>query len=278
MQSLIKSVELDGGVKLPYIEQGLSTGVPVILLHGVADSHRSWDLVRRYLPADIRAFAISQRGHGDASKPRSAYDAIELAEDLREFMDAVGLETASIVGHSMGSFVAQRFAIDNPDRIDSLTLIGSFATCMDNQGVIEFTAKEISNLTDPISEEFVREFQTSTVSGNVDGEHFETAIRESLKVPSYVWKSACESMIAIDHTDELSRITTRTLLIWGDQDAYFDYTEQRRLLNGIKDAQLKTYTGVGHSPNWEYPERVAADVSSFIEKNVTKPKRESVAV
>lgn len=277
MQSSLKSVEVGGGVTLPYVEQGNLTGVPVIFLHGVSDSHQSWDLVRRYLPEELRAFAMTQRGHGDASKPRSTYDATELAEDIRQFMDAVGLESASFVGHSMGSFVAQRFAIDNPDKIDSLTLIGSFATCLDNQGVIEFTANEISNLIDPISEEFVREFQASTVSGNVDGEHFETAIGESLKVPSYVWKAACEGMIVRDHSDELPRIKAKTLLIWGDQDAYFDYTEQQRLLNGIQGAQLKIYTGIGHAPNWEDPERVAADVSAFVEKNTLKALRELVA-
>ncbi len=278
MQSFFKAVELEGGVTLPYVEQGETDGIPVIFLHGVTDSHHSWNLVRSYLPEAIRAFAITQRGHGEASKPRSVYDANEFAEDIRKFMDAVGLETASIVGHSLGSFVAQRFAIDNPDRVDSLTLIGSFATCMDNAGVIEFTAIDIDGLRDPVSLEFAAEFQSSTLTKAIDPDFFALVVDESTRVPAFVWKSVFENLLATDHTDELSFIEAKTLLIWGDQDAYFGHADQVRLLEGIRDVQLKVYPGIGHAPNWECPEEVAADVSAFVMKHSKRAVRDLVTV
>ena len=73
MTPAIKCVELPNRVKLPYVEQGDSSGVPVLLLHGVTDSWRSFERVLPHLPASIRAFALTQRGHGDADRPAAGY-------------------------------------------------------------------------------------------------------------------------------------------------------------------------------------------------------------
>jgi pimeloyl-ACP methyl ester carboxylesterase len=73
-------------------------------------------------------------------------------------------------------------------------------------------------------------------------------------------------MIDTDHTAELEKIMAETLLIWGDQDAYFDLEEQKKLLEGIERSTLNIYNGVGHTPQWEVPERLAADLMDFIER------------
>lgn len=66
----VKTIELPNRVKLQYVEQGDSSGVPVILLHGITDSWRSFEPVLPHLSASVRAFAVSQRGHGDSSARR----------------------------------------------------------------------------------------------------------------------------------------------------------------------------------------------------------------
>jgi pimeloyl-ACP methyl ester carboxylesterase len=66
MVSIMKSVELPNGVRLPYVEQGDPSGVPVLLLHGITDSWYSFEPVLPHLPESIHAFALTQRGHGDA--------------------------------------------------------------------------------------------------------------------------------------------------------------------------------------------------------------------
>ena len=263
MRTNTKIIELSNGIRLPYVEQGSQDGVPVIFLHGVTDSHRSFDLLLPLLPQSLRAFALTQRGHGDASKPKYGYLSHNMAEDLGLFMDEAGIDSAVIVGHSMGSFVAQRFAIDNPSRVRKLVLIGSFATCRGNTGVEEFFSQAVDTLTDPVSEEFVAEFQTSTISNGVSNEFLKTIIGESLKVPAHVWKAACRGMIDVDHTPELYKIDAETLLIWGERDAYFSRADQTQLLEEIRNSRLKIYPEIGHSPNWEAPERLAADIVSI---------------
>ena len=100
----IKSVELSSGVKLPYAEQGDQSGIPLLLLHGYADSWRSFELVLPFLPDSVHAIALTQRGHGDASRPLEGYRPRDHAADVARFMDALGLEAAVISGGSSGGF------------------------------------------------------------------------------------------------------------------------------------------------------------------------------
>jgi pimeloyl-ACP methyl ester carboxylesterase len=110
------SIELPGRVSLEYVEQGDRTGVPVLLLHGVTDSWRSFERVLPHLPASIRAFALSQRGHGNSSRPAAGYRTRDFGADVAAFADALGLGPVVVVGHSIGSTNAMRFAIDHCGR------------------------------------------------------------------------------------------------------------------------------------------------------------------
>lgn len=265
MSFIQKSVTTNSGLTFPYIEQGEAAGTPVIFLHGVTDSHRSWELAFPHLGPSIRAIALTQRGHGDASKPDAGYSSSDLAADVAEVMDALGIPSAFIVGHSMGSYAAQRFAMEYAERTAGIVLIGSFASCDENEGVKQFVAEAVDQLADPIPPAFVAEFQRSTTYKSVSKAFFDQAVAESLKAPAFVWKAACNAMIETVHRPMLSRIRAKTLLIWGDHDAYFSIDEQKRLLADIKGSRLTVYEGVGHAPNWEAPERTAKDIQAFVE-------------
>src|SRR5213083_2340671 len=108
MKAAVKSAQLSAELTLPYAEQGDPAGIPVVLLHGYSDSRHSYDLLLERLPDHVHAFAPTQRGHGDADRPAGGYDAATMTADVARFMDAVGLEKAIIVGHSGGSYTAQR--------------------------------------------------------------------------------------------------------------------------------------------------------------------------
>ncbi len=117
MTPIIKSVEPPHRVKLPYVEQGDPSGVPMILLHGYTDSWRSFEPVLPHLPESIHAFALTQRDNGDADRPATGYRTPDFAADVAAFTDALGLGPAVVVGSSMGSTNTQRFAIDYPERV-----------------------------------------------------------------------------------------------------------------------------------------------------------------
>jgi len=82
MTRAIQSVELPGGPRLQYVEQGDRSGVPMVLLHGYSDSWRSFELVLPHLPPEVRAFAVTLRGHGDAARPADGYRPRDFAADI----------------------------------------------------------------------------------------------------------------------------------------------------------------------------------------------------
>ena len=265
IEQTIKSVELPNQVKLPYVEQGDPSGVPLLLLHAVADSWRSFERVLPHLPKSIRAFALTQRGHGDASRPAAGYRSRDFAADLAAFMDALHLEAAVIAGGSSGGMVAQRFAIDYPERTLGLVLIGSPATLRGKPGVQELWDSTVSKLTDPVDPVFVREFAQSTLARPVPQAFLEMLVQESLKVPAFVWKATIEGLMQDDFSQEINQIKAPTLIVWGDQDAILPRSDQETLAAAIAGSRLVVYPGAGHVFYWEDPGRIACDLAAFIE-------------
>src|SRR5918997_6553781 len=145
-----KLIDLPNGIRLSYAEQGEPSGLPILLLHGVTDSWHSFAPLLSYLPPSLRAVAVSQRGHGDSQRPAAGYSPDAFAADLAVFMDAAGFDKAVIVGHSMGSSIAQYFALRYPERVLGLMLVGSFfAGSRASPGVVELWENTVSKLTDP---------------------------------------------------------------------------------------------------------------------------------
>ncbi|HEY7292439.1 MAG TPA: alpha/beta hydrolase [Vicinamibacterales bacterium] len=258
----VKSASLRNGLALEYVERGDRSGLPVVFLHGVTDSWRSFEGVLPHLPASVRAIAVSQRGHGDSSRPEHGYRYADFSEDLNLLLDALDIRAALIVGHSMGSYVAQRFAIDHPDRTLGLVLMGSFATMRGNSAAHDLW-NSISTMTDPIDRNFIREFQRSTVAQPVPPALLDIAVAESTKVPARVWKAAFNEIVAADFSSELRAIDAPTLIMWGDQDAICSRKDQDALLAAIPDSRLLIYRRAGHAFHWEDPAKFAADLLAF---------------
>jgi non-heme chloroperoxidase len=255
---------LSTGVRLHYAEQGAQSGEAIIFLHGYTDSWFSFRRVLPLLSPSYHAFALSERGHGDSDKPECCYTLDDFAADIDAFMDAVGIEEATIVGASGGSFMAQRVTLDYPHRISRLVLISSAATLLDNEAVMAL-GEEMLALEDPISPEFVREWQEVNVYRTVPDEFFDKMISESLKIPARVWRDYWEGVVlAPDHASRLHEIEAPTLIIWGDKDAVFSREDPERLAGAIPGATLKVYPETGHAVHWERPEWVVRDLEGFM--------------
>jgi len=251
------------GIRVPYIEHGDPDGVPVLFLHGVTDSWRSWEATLDHLPRGIRAIALSVRGHGDADKPGIDYDIAGMAQDAVAVLDAAGVDRAVIAGSSMGAWIAQRLALVHPERVRALVLEAAFTAAGDDPDLAAFV-EEVQALEDPLPEAVAREFQESTLAGPIDPELLDLYVAESLKVPAHVWRSAFRGFLDLDYNADLPRIGVPTLLLWGDQDAYTSRGDQDLLLAGIPQSRLIVYEGTGHAVHWEQTARVAADIATFV--------------
>ena len=253
---------LESAPRLHYVESGNPDGQPVVFLHGWPDSWFSFSRVLPLLPGSVRAIAVDQRGFGDSDRPESGYTIPELGADVVALLDALAIERAALVGHSFGSFVARRAAIAHPQRIAALVLIGTgFAA---SNRVTRDLQQALRELPDPIPVEFARDFQSSTAFRPLPSAFFDRIVAESLKLPPRLWRLAIDGLLEYDDTRELARIEAPTLLLWGDRDALFSRPEQDRFLEVLPAARLLLYEETGHCPNWEQPERVAADIANFI--------------
>jgi non-heme chloroperoxidase len=262
---LINSAALANGLKLPYVEKGERSGVPVVFLHAFPDSWRSFERVLPCLPQSIHAFALTQRGHGDADRPDSGYRVEDFTADLGAFLDAMGLDAAVIVASSSASLTAQRFAADHPTRTLGLVFIGAPRSLHDKPGVATFL-DEVRRLSDPIDPGFVREFVAATVSGPVPPPFLEMVIAENLKVPAAVWRATLEGLMEAIPATETATIKAPTLILWGDRDEFLPRSDQEALAAAIPGSRLVVYQGTGHVVHWEQPQRVAADVVALVER------------
>jgi non-heme chloroperoxidase len=259
------TARLGTGPRLHYAERGDKEGEAIVFLHAYADSWFSYGRMLPLLSHGYRALAPDQRGHGDSDKPECCYAADDFAADVDAFMDAVGIEEATLVGDSSGGLIAQRVALDYPHRVSRLVLLGSPTTLVTNETVME-AGEDMLALEDPIPPEFVRVFMESMIHHPVPEEFLERTVSESLKVPARVWRDYYEGVVLpTDDRPRLGEIGAPTLILWGERDAVLAREEQERRAAAIPNATLRVYPNTGHLVHWERPEWVVRDLEAFIE-------------
>jgi pimeloyl-ACP methyl ester carboxylesterase len=258
---LTRRVRLATGVTVPYFEQGDPQAAAVLLLHAWVESSACFDRLWQVVPPTFRVFAMDQRGHGDADKPADGYALVNFADDVEAFMDAVGLQSAVLLGSSSGGYVAQQVAVQVPDRVDGLVLVGAPRSL---RGRPAF-ADEVDRLTDPVDPSWVEESLTwFTRYHEVPDWYIKDRIRDGLRVPAHVWMAGFAGLTAAVPPSESGTITAPTLIIWGERDELLPLQDGYLLAAAIPGSRLIVYEDTGHLVLWEQPERVATDLADFI--------------
>jgi rifampin ADP-ribosylating transferase len=233
----------------------------VVLLHAWGESGRAFDRLLPLISPEVLAVALDQRGHGDSDKPAEGYSLEGLARDVEALMDGLGVASAVLVGSSSGGYVAQQVALDHPDRVDGLVLVGSPRTLQARPAF----ADEVEALTDPVDDAWVRRSLTWFPRFvEVPAWYVEDRVREGVRLPAHVWRTSFEGLLAARPPTEAASITTPTLVIWGDHDTLLPREEQERLAAALPGSRLVVYEGTGHLVLWEQPERVASDLRTFL--------------
>jgi len=257
-------IKLHSGVTLNYVVQGDSQGPVIVLLHGAGDSWHSYERVLPLLPSKYRVYAVTLRGHGLSDHPETGYSRADFAADILDFLDQLHIQHATLVGHSLGSFVAQKVAEQDTGHLERLVLIGSGPGTKRSPGVQNVTSP-FAKVQDPIPYTFARDFQASTIYAPVPAWFFETMVSEAQRVPAATWHGLGAGVSTGDPLEDLKKIKVPTLLLWGEKDSIFHREDQEVLLRTIPHANLKAYPETGHALHWERPERFTQDLLAFIE-------------
>jgi pimeloyl-ACP methyl ester carboxylesterase len=265
---LSTAVGLGTGLTLSCVDQGDRSPDAIVLLPGPTDSWISYAPVLDRMPRSRRCIAVSQRGHGDSDKPARGYSVADFAADVPALLDALDVERAVLVAHSGSCLTARRVALDHPTRVAGLVLEASPTTLAGDPALQGFVDSAVTTLSDPIDAHFARSFVLDTSTPDLAPEVAETLVAELIKVPSRVWREMFADLLAYDDTADLERITSPTLLVWGDADEVVPRAMQDELVHRVPTATLAVYAGRGHTPRWEAPDRFAADLVDFVDDRV----------
>jgi pimeloyl-ACP methyl ester carboxylesterase len=123
---LTRASVLAGGHAIAYQEAGPADGPVVLLLHGLASDADTWDKALQPLAGHgLRVFAVDLLGHGQSDKPDTDYLLDDFADSLARFLDAVGIERATLCGHSFGGAIAMFFGTRYPERVERVVLVSA---------------------------------------------------------------------------------------------------------------------------------------------------------
>jgi pimeloyl-ACP methyl ester carboxylesterase len=254
---------LSNGLRIAYVEQGARSGPALVLLHGYTYSHRSFDLLLPHLPESWRVIAMTARGHGQSDKPQTGYEIADMAADVPLLLDALGIERAVIVGHSMGAAEALQVAASYPERVAGLVLIGAFASFADNAGVIELV-RDVSTFSENVDPEYILAFQESTFAEMIPQRFLDTVVSESMRCPAFVWRAAAQGFLRFTPSERAPLCQSPALLIHGAKDAFVPHSDQLVLREALASARLFTMPTVGHTPHWERPAETSALIQAFV--------------
>jgi pimeloyl-ACP methyl ester carboxylesterase len=263
-----KFAHLGNGLTLAYLDVGPRTAPAVVLIHGYTDSARDWQPIVPLLSTTFRLIVVDLRGHGASDKPGCCYTRFDFADDVKRLLSHLNIATASIVGHSLGSLVAQTFAELWPQATRKLILISSTGTAFgdDSSADMPEWLKSVAELRDPIDPEsaFMHAWWHESETYN-SPQFVERQRRAAAAIPARVWQAISDQ--CLQHTDlkfMLPRITAPTLLVWGGRDTLVGEAGRAALRTGIANSVVQDFPALGHDLFWEDPTAVTDALREFL--------------
>jgi pimeloyl-ACP methyl ester carboxylesterase len=248
--------------KVHYTRRG--SGEPLLLIMGLSGSHISWgDPFLEELARDFDVIAFDNRGMGLSDWATEPFTIADLAADAVALLDVLGIESAHVMGISMGGMIAQELVLGHPDRVRTLTLGCTYC------------GGPASRITSP---EVVQRLAAGLLSGDRELAlriGYEVNLSESYRAedsryaPFHEMATTFPAAVEVimlqmqavqghDTSARLPSITTPTLVIHGTEDEMLDYANGEQIASLVPGARLARLDGVGHMFFWEQPEQSAA--------------------
>jgi 3-oxoadipate enol-lactonase len=261
------TAELATGPTLHYVRRG--EGEPMLLIQGMSGNHLSWgEPFLTDLERDFDLVAYDHRGVGHSSSVTDPFTIADLADDADALMEALGWESAHVVGISMGGMVAQELALRHPERIRTLTLgctyCGGEGSALASSEVSTKLAEAMMSGDRERAISTAYEVNVSPGYG-ADKSAYATFYEMATALPTPVPVIMLQAQAVQSHAtlDRLGEIDAPTLVIHGTEDEMLPYPNAVLIASRIPDARLETFEGVGHMFWWEQPERAAEAIRSI---------------
>lgn len=259
-------VQLDG-FRLHWEEQG--EGDVVLLLPGLGGSARTMIFQAGVLAPSFRCLSVDNRGGGRSDVPDGPYTTKQMAADAIGLLDHLGIERARVLGHSMGSCIAQEIALAHPQRVERLVLISPWMRLR------KIIARLMTVLEDAIEHQADNPhiwfatfpwFASPTFMANDDIVEAAVSLFDRPPDPKRDRGRVAQLRACIEHdtTERVSEITAPTLVLAGGDDIVSPPANVQAIAEAIAGAQLKILDHGGHGVIYEFPEEINQAVVEFM--------------
>jgi pimeloyl-ACP methyl ester carboxylesterase len=256
------------GTTLFYERRG--EGEPLLLVQGMSGTHLAWG--ERFLDAlggDLDIVAYDHRGVGTSGPQPDSTTIVGLADDALGMLDALGWDSAHVLGVSMGGMVAQELALRHPKRIRRLVLgctyPGGAGSRLADEALIQQLASAVLSGD---RERALRAGYDANLSESFKGDAANYApfhaMATELPVAVPVIIAQMQAVLGHDVSARLGEIDKPTLVIHGTEDRMLPVDNGRLIAGLVPNAHLELLEGVGHMFWWEQPERSAALVRAHL--------------
>ena len=272
-----KYVRLSTGIKMAYVELGDPNGEVLILQHGMTDNSRSWSLAVSYFTkAGYHIYLPDLRGMGKTDEADGYYTTVTYATDLKAFFDAMGIEKATLIGHSLGSFTVQTFCLMFPERCNRIVLVSSIPVRgLQNKTLAGAYAAYIAPLgeDDHPSDDFMDKwYATDPKEEEVESE-FDTFLAYMKQEAQCLSKKSWTNIflgLMISTLEDIYPMLDRNLsvlVLHGDEDTMTPGTYQEELCNlfHVDENSYINYEKIGHNIPFEIPHRCADDILTWLQ-------------
>ena len=261
-----------------YRQAGAGSRV-LVFLHGNYASSRWWLPQFERLPADTRAYAMDLRGCGSSEgltrplkRSRKGLTIADLARDLAEFIDALGIEDPILVGHSLGGVVATEYAIRYGPTVSGLVLENSGPPDGFSSGLLApILASNLFEFSPEIRGERLTRSALQLAGIPRHGELAEDLVEDALATTPGQYRAFIAALARWDARTALPHLNIPTLLVWGEQDVIMPPRIGEGYARLMPDARLALIPDAGHSPHLEAPEKFSKLLQDFVYQRVIGP-------
>ncbi|GAT15257.1 alpha/beta fold hydrolase [Mycolicibacterium thermoresistibile] len=250
-----------GGVRTRYLHAGEADKPVLIFLHGSGGHAEAYVRNLEAHAEHFSTWSIDMLGHGYTDKPGHPLEVRHYVEHLAAVLDAIGADRAHISGESLGGWVASRFAIDRPDRLDRLVLNTAGGSQADPEVMKRIITLSMAAAENP-SWDTVQARITWLMADKSKGYDDIVASRQKIyRQPGFV--DAMRNIMALQDPEirarnllgpeEYGAITAPTLVVWTSDDPTADVDEGKRIASMIPGARFEVMPGCGHWPQYEDP-------------------------
>lgn len=239
-------------------------GDPVLLVHGVGSGRHDWAAAGRVLSDRFRVIRCDLRGHGQSPAPDGDWRIDDFSNDIARLLDTLDIDTVSLAGFSLGGLIAQRFALDHPDRLRNLSLI--CATTGRTPEQKQQALQRLQQLRTVDTESYIEQslnrwFSPEFIAERPDVMQHKAQLIRALDKEAYI--RAYQVLIDTNHADELHNIGARTLIIAAENDVGSPPSMSEKMHAAIADSRLIVLPRLKHSILLEAPALVGGLLREF---------------